>query len=197
MKTEIVKIDTIRPHPRNARVHSDRNINAILESLLEFGQRTPIVVGRRKFILKGCGTWKAAKKAGWETITIVRAELSEQEEVAYALADNKTSDLSKFDDVALRDDLQELEQQEVDLAKTGFNRIELQSIFEAQEEVSKEGDEDKPDKISVTFTGDSVNIIRKAVSRYRRIADTEDRMVECLVEIAREYLRLTMGKKSK
>ena len=198
MKTEIVKIDEIRPHPRNARVHSDRNIKAIQDSLDEFGQRTPIVVGRRNFILKGCGTWKAAKRAGWDKIAIVRAKLTDEQELAYSLADNKSSDLSKFDDVALRDVLAELDKQQVDLSTTGFSRIELDSLFEAQEEAEKDANKaSKADKIAVTFTGDAADIVRKAVSRYRRIANTEDRMVECLVEIAREYLRLTMGKKKR
>src|ERR1700690_3222809 len=40
-------IATLIPDPMNARLHPERNLESIMESLTKYGQRTPLVVNRR------------------------------------------------------------------------------------------------------------------------------------------------------
>lgn len=92
-----VPIDSIKLHPRNARQHGDRSVNAIAESIKVFGQQRPIIVDRSGLILAGNGTWLAMKKLGEKQIWIRRSELEGMEALAYLLADNRTSELASWD----------------------------------------------------------------------------------------------------
>jgi ParB-like chromosome segregation protein Spo0J len=94
--------------PCNARLHDDRNLDAIRGSLAGFGQQKPIVVDSASVIRAGNGTYLAAKSLGWETIDVVRTSLAGLDAAAFAIADNRTSDLSTFDNAALAKLLQEL-----------------------------------------------------------------------------------------
>jgi ParB-like chromosome segregation protein Spo0J len=83
--------------PRNSKKHDEKNIIAIAASLERFGQRKPIVV-RDGVVIAGNGTLEAARRLGWVSISTTEAPLSEIEARAYALADNKTAELAKWDD---------------------------------------------------------------------------------------------------
>ena len=116
------------------------NVAAVSKSLEAFGQRKPIVFRssidpetkeESKVVIAGNHTLEAAKELGWEHIAAADAsDLSEDEAKAYALADNRTSDLGDYDRVALNEYLTALadtgdvallyaasyEQNEIDLA---------------------------------------------------------------------------------
>ncbi len=131
-----VDIEKIKPHPKNARIHDADNLATIKASLAKHGQRTPIVLGgnvtTRRLILKGCGTWEAARALGWKQIAIVYATgLSMLDEIAYALADNKTSDTSVFDFEQVGDILQDLQVDNYDLSATGFRPFEVSPLLAA------------------------------------------------------------------
>lgn len=93
------------------------NIEAVKKSLDRFGQLKPIVYqlqnveGKQKrvrVVIAGNHTLKAAIELGWEEIAAVdAAELSEDEARAFALADNRVSDLGTFDDEELRNYLRQ------------------------------------------------------------------------------------------
>lgn len=103
MNIETVPIDSVHQDAQNARLHNDRNLDAIAASLAKFGQQRPIVVDASGTIAAGNGTWQAAKRLGWETIQIVRTELVGNALTAYKIADNRTCDLSEFDNGVLAD----------------------------------------------------------------------------------------------
>jgi hypothetical protein len=71
-------------------------------------------------IRAGNGTYAAAKALGWTEIDVVETDQEGVEAVAYAIADNRTSDLSSFHDEALAKLLVELREQEA-LPGTGFD----------------------------------------------------------------------------
>ena len=118
MKTETVKIDTLDHDPENARKHSERNLNAIATSLAEFGQRKPIVV-RGSTVLAGNGTLEAARLLGWEKITITRVpdDWTDAQARAYALADNRTSELGEWDFLVLAEQIEALGELGFDLVQ--------------------------------------------------------------------------------
>jgi hypothetical protein len=109
MTVERVRIDEIRPDPANVRLHSDRNLAAIADSLAAFGQQKPIVVDARGIVVAGNGTREAALSLGWTEIDIVRTDLEGAAAVAFAIADNRTAELAAWDSDALAKTLASLD----------------------------------------------------------------------------------------
>lgn len=85
-----VPIAAIRDDPQNARVHPDRNLEAIEASLRWFGQQKPIVASADGFAIAGNGVLAAARRLGWSTMAAVRSNLKASALRAYAIADNRT-----------------------------------------------------------------------------------------------------------
>lgn len=96
-----VPVGAVIPDPANARTGHD--IEGIKNSLLAYGQRTPIVVNKRTgIVLKGNGTLTAARSLGAEKIAAVFVDDDPVTATSYAIADNRIGDKSHFDDAALK-----------------------------------------------------------------------------------------------
>lgn len=103
-------IEGLIPDPKNARKHGERNIKAVMESLMRYGQQKPIVV-KDKVVMAGNGTLEAAKRLGWERIAVVDFHLERRHAGAYALADNRTAELAEWDFPVLSNQLSLFEQE--------------------------------------------------------------------------------------
>ena len=101
LNVERVSVDELKLDPRNARLHPDRNLAAIRASLERFGQQKPIVVKKDGTVIAGNGTLEAARLLGWTHLDVVRTELEGKEALEFAIADNRTSELSEWDVQAL------------------------------------------------------------------------------------------------
>jgi DNA modification methylase len=153
MKTELVKIETLVFDPANARKHGEKNLSAIKSSLQRFGQQKPIVVDASGVVRAGNGTLAAAKSLGWKEISIVRSPLSGSEATAYAIADNRSSELAEWDDDVLSQTLAALQIEDEDLAlATGFDAKEIDALL-APDEV-KEDEVPEPPVDPITKSGD-------------------------------------------
>jgi ParB-like chromosome segregation protein Spo0J len=97
MNIEMVAIESLKPDPNNARKHGRRNVEAIASSLRRFGQQKPIVVDSLGVVRAGNGQLAAAKMLGWTHIRIVRSDMPPTELTAFAIADNRTAELAKWD----------------------------------------------------------------------------------------------------
>jgi hypothetical protein len=128
VKVEKVKCDTLKFDPANARQHSDRNLETIQKSLTQFGQRKPIVVWKDT-VIAGNGTLRAALALGWTDIEITRVpdDWSKDQITAYAVADNRTSDLASWDEEVLLDILADLDGHDL-LAASGFTDEEIDDL---------------------------------------------------------------------
>ena len=155
LTVEQVPLGALCLDPANTRTHSERNLEAIKGSLARFGQQKPIVVDHDGVIRAGNGTYEAAKALGWESILIVRTDLQGLEAAAYAIADNRTTDLSEFDDSALAQLLAELRAEDA-LAGVGFDEDEIDALLAelegneptditATRRRSREGNHEAPD----------------------------------------------------
>ena len=95
-----------RPHPDNVRKH---RLDKITQSLLTHGQRALIVVQKSTGrIVKGNGTWAAAKALGWPDAAMVFQDMTDAEAYAFLLSDNRASDLASYDKAALATGLRKL-----------------------------------------------------------------------------------------
>jgi ParB-like chromosome segregation protein Spo0J len=96
LSSNLRRVDELVEDAQNAREHDDRSIDSIALSLERFGQRKPIVI-RENVVIAGNGTLRAARRLGWDEIAVAYADdLSESEARAYALADNRTAELSSW-----------------------------------------------------------------------------------------------------
>jgi Predicted transcriptional regulators len=107
--------------PDNARKHNQRNIDAIKGSLTRFGQQKPVVINSKNIIIAGNGTVAAAKDLGMETIKVVVTDLPRVDEKAFALADNRTSELAEWDDEVLTNSLRSLSEEGFNIDEIGFS----------------------------------------------------------------------------
>ena len=135
---ETVPLASLTPDPDNARTHPGRNLEAIVGSLRRFGQRKPIVVDADGIVRAGNGTLEAARSLGWETIAVVRTALRGPEAAAYALADNRSSDLGAWDDDRLAEQLRAIDASGLSFDGLGWDDDELGAMLDADEPAGPE-----------------------------------------------------------
>jgi len=81
------------PYERNAKIHSEEQIDQLAESIRQFGFRNPILIDRNNVIMAGHGRLAAAKQAGLDTVPCICYDDMTADEVRkYRLIDNKTAE---------------------------------------------------------------------------------------------------------
>lgn len=132
LKHLAVAIDSIAEMEGNPRKHSERNLEAIKRSLKRFGQLKPIVLADDGCtIIAGNGTFQAAVALGWTEIAAVQSGKGGEEAKAYAVADNRTTDLSQFVEDEIRSIFDEMDDElRMD---AGFTTDELLREFNIHE----------------------------------------------------------------
>ena len=123
----------LKPDPKNARRHDDRNMRAITDSLTRFGQVEPLVVqassGR---VVGGNGRLEAMKALGWTHADVVEVALTDDEAIALAVALNRSGELATWDIGQLEKNLKSL-RGELDLTLLGFDDGELRRLLKADQ----------------------------------------------------------------
>ena len=128
-KTDTLKItyravDEIIPYANNARQHSDADVDAIMESIKQFGFNDPIGIWKG-IIVEGHGRLIAAKRLGMKEVPCIDLDhLTDEERKAYALAHNKTAELSGWNFNVLDAELKEI--CDIDMSLFGFNADALE-----------------------------------------------------------------------
>lgn len=119
MEVREISISLLHEYDNNPR-NNDGAVDAVAESIREFGFKVPIVIDEYNVIIAGHTRLKAAKKLGLTTVPCVVADDLTPEQVrAYRLADNKVGEVATWD-------YEKLEQEHakmytIDLAKFGFD----------------------------------------------------------------------------
>lgn len=116
--------------PANARKHSPKNIEAIKGSLVKFGQQKPIVIDAKMMVIAGNGTVLGARELLWDHIDAAQTELVGAEAIAYAITDNRTSELAEWEWGVLSDELKAL-REDIDLTELGWEDFELDQMLGA------------------------------------------------------------------
>lgn len=151
MDVKQVEIGKIRPYENNPR-NNDNAVEAVANSIREFGFQQPIVVDMDGIIIAGHTRYKAAQSLGLEEVPVVYADLPPEKVKAYRLADNKTGELAGWDFSTLQQELDELETVNVDMEQFGFE--EQPSFLDefARGQAEHEGKYDlKEEYFDVTF----------------------------------------------
>ena len=123
MPTEIHvrKISDLVPYENNARIHSPEQIEKLRRSILQFGFLRPLLINSENGVLCGHGRMEAAKLAGMTELPCVLADhLSEEERIAYILADNELAEQASWDKDIVSAELIRLRDAGFDISLTGF-----------------------------------------------------------------------------
>lgn len=125
-----VSVDELHLDPSNARVHDERNLSSICQSLNEFGQRQVIVVRKASnTVVAGNGRLEAARKLGWTHIAAVFVDENEVQAARYAIADNRTSELSHWEPENLRAILEAIKTDFGEVESIGFSDDEFNALM--------------------------------------------------------------------
>lgn len=123
---ELVPPATLAPNPRNARKHPAKQKARLKASVSKFGLNRAIFVNAQNVILAGHGIWEAAMANNVERTPIIRVpNMSEADQRAYMLADNRLAELSEFDPDMLDEELNFLLDADFEIELTGFEMADI------------------------------------------------------------------------
>ena len=131
LQIEQTPIHALKPHDRNARTHSRRQIRQLANAMERFGFCNPVIIDDDQKILAGHGRVKAAELLGHTSVPTVRlSHLSDAEKRAYILADNRLAEKAGWDRSLLVLELQGLIDIGFDVELTGFEMPEVDLLLD-------------------------------------------------------------------
>lgn len=144
--------------PSNPRTHKPPQVAAIAKSMSTFGFNVPVLADGDGLIIAGHGRVMAAMKLGLVTIPVIRIEhLTVTQRRAYMIADNRLTDVSRWDDRLLGEVLRDLSVVELDfdIEAIGFSVGEIDMKIDALDDHSLDRDDAQPEPgPAVTKVGD-------------------------------------------
>ena len=125
MEIVMMNIDEIIPYENNPRKNDDA-VEAVANSIKNFGFKSPIVVDANKVIVNGHTRLKASKLLGLTMVpVIIASDLTEEQCRALRLADNKTAEIASWDKKLLMQELESIDWEglQMDMTDFGFDNI--------------------------------------------------------------------------
>jgi DNA modification methylase len=128
-KVERWAVDKLIPHARNARTHTEAQVDQIAASIHEWGWTTPVLVTEQGMIIAGHGRVRAARKLGLAEVPVMVASGWTKAQIkAYALADNKLAINAGWDEAILALEIGELQDAGFEIDLTGFDLAEIAAL---------------------------------------------------------------------
>lgn len=127
LKVEYIPIDELKPYDKNAKIHTQEQIEQIKESIQEFGMNDPIGIwGKENLIVEGHGRLLACKELGMKEVPVIRLDdLTDDQRRAYTLVHNQTTMNTGFDLDILNEELEDID---IDMGEFGFEQLEEDDI---------------------------------------------------------------------
>lgn len=167
--------------PQNARLHPDRNLAVLQESLRRFGQLKPLVIDPDMKVLAGNGLLMAARRLGWERLACVVFRGTPAEAKAYALTDNRSAELSQWAPEQLAASLAELQTAGIETTALGWEPGEL-ALPEGWGQPDGEFDPGNRPALTISLTVEQAAIFTEAAMRVKAESHgvSDGRVVELL-----------------
>lgn len=141
------RISSLELNPNNPRLHSDKQIRQIAESILAFGFNVPVLVDFQGKVIAGHGRVLACQQLGIEEVpTIMLETLTEMQARAFMIADNKLTENSEWDQQLLAEQFKILADFDFSVEITGFEMAEVDTILENVSPPSN-GEEEPADEL--------------------------------------------------
>ena len=146
-----MKGEDLIPYVNNPR-NNENAVDKVASSIAEFGFKNPIIIDKNNVVINGHTRLLASKKLGLKEVPVIKADdLTEAQVKAFRIADNKTSEYSKWDNELLKLEIDTLKDLDFDLELTGLKEYEIDSLYlefndfdnleEAEDDLIEEYDE--------------------------------------------------------
>ena len=147
---EYVAIEMLYLDPENARVHKPAQVRQIAKSIAAFGFNAPILVDKDNKVLAGHGRLLACRHLRWTEVPVIHLEhLSPAQARAYAIADNRLTETSSWNETLLTQHMKLLSEMDLtfDIEATGFTmgEIDLRVLGLEERPDGEDPDDDPPD----------------------------------------------------
>jgi len=131
-----LKLKQIKPYKRNAKIHTEKQVGDIRDSIITFGYNDLIAVDEKNLILEGHGRLRALymiDTTGTKEIPVWQLKgLTESEKKAYRIAHNKLNLDTGFDVEILSEEFHELEESD-NFTDTGFEVEQITTIWDKKQ----------------------------------------------------------------
>lgn len=175
-----IRIERLMRDPDNARKHTKRDLGVTANSLRRFGQTMPILYRPDDHqLIAGNGRHEAASNLlDWKYIAAVPFNGTRSQARAYGLADNRTAELSEWDQEKLSELIAEFgdpanleeEMNGFDLEEIGFGEDDIAEIEEELTEKTKKKSTAVEAKQVESVPGKFYNIVIKCGSEKHQTA---------------------------
>lgn len=169
---ERIPVDELVPYEKNAKLHTNEQLEAVEASINEFGFRNPVLVWRNDDgsveIVAGHARVQAAKNLGLAEVPCIAVDdLTDEQRRALTLVDNQTTMMTGFDDSLLATELDSL-CGEFDLAEFGFSSYLVQSDDYGSEFSLSDDDAPQFKTVSLNLTGQQYEYLVNALNVINR-----------------------------
>lgn len=163
IQVEQIKITDLIGYENNARTHSDKQVDQIVESIKEFGFTNPVLVDENNVLIAGHGRTSAAQKMELSEVPAIRlSHLSNSQKKALRIADNQLALNAGWDLELLTQEMKDLEVEGFDMDLMGFDDQFLDDLLtgvfledqESEDEQDDEGSDIEPPSNPVSVEGD-------------------------------------------
>lgn len=123
-------VASLKPYAKNARTHSDEQVEQLVASIEEFGFTIPILVDEKGMVLAGHGRLLAAEKRGMSHVPVMVARgWRAEKKRAYIIADNRLAENAGWNKLLLGNELGNLALAGVNLDVLGFAPGEIAALI--------------------------------------------------------------------
>lgn len=125
------------------------DVDAVARSYDRFGQRKPIVARRSDMtVIAGNHQLQAAQRLGWTHVAVVWTDDDDLTAKAYALADNRVSDLGIYNDELLVAMLQEVAADQSLFEASGYDPSDLQELLDNASDAANVVESDESEHVN-------------------------------------------------
>lgn len=119
MNVVMLSVEHVIPYANNPR-NNDGAVDAVMNSIAEYGFKKPILVDREHVIVAGHTRLMAARRLGLKEVPcVVMTDLDDARIKAFRLADNRTSEFSDWDNDLLKEEMKKAA--DFDFSAFGFD----------------------------------------------------------------------------
>lgn len=126
MKIEKININDIKPYWRNPRKNAEA-VEAIKNSIQRYGYNSPILIDKDNVIIAGHTRFLALRDMEKKEVEVIRLDLDEEKAKEFRIVDNKSNELSLWDNEKLMQELREIS--DIDEMKQYFPNEDLSKLI--------------------------------------------------------------------
>ena len=128
LEVKEININNLHPWEKNPRIN-DHAVDSVAKSIRSFGFNVPILCDQNLTIIAGHTRWKAAHKLAMEEVPVIVIEMTDAQRQAFAIADNKTAEIADWDFPKLREILEKLRTEDIEIKSLGFSDEEIRRLI--------------------------------------------------------------------